>query len=121
MNPNKLISMFLIHYSKQKRIRMILIMTHRYFLQLQIDDLDFSPCDTSLVSIAKDGQALVWSTASKRTPLLTITCQPANGNKFLFRRCRYLIKIVAVNYDVILYLETIRYCYLHSVVQINTY
>ncbi|CAB3248135.1 unnamed protein product [Arctia plantaginis] len=55
----------------------------------EIDDLDFSPCDTSLVSIAKDSQALVWSTASKRAPLLTITCQPPNGNKYLFRRCRF--------------------------------
>lgn len=55
----------------------------------EIDDLDFSPCDTSLVSIAKDGQALVWSTTAKRAPLLTITCQPPNENKYLFRRCRF--------------------------------
>ncbi|KAM3959128.1 guanine nucleotide-exchange factor SEC12 [Aphomia sociella] len=55
----------------------------------ELDDLDFSPCDTQLVSIAKDGLAHVWSTASKKEPLLKLTCQPPNGNKYLFRRCRF--------------------------------
>ncbi|XP_059061821.1 prolactin regulatory element-binding protein [Achroia grisella] len=55
----------------------------------ELDDLDFSPCDTQLVSIAKDGFACVWSTASKKPPLLKLTCQPPNGNKYLFRRCRF--------------------------------
>ncbi|KAJ8729720.1 hypothetical protein PYW08_001301 [Mythimna loreyi] len=55
----------------------------------EIDDLDFSPCDTSLVSIAKDGLALLWATDRKRAPTLQITCQPPNGNKYLFRRCRF--------------------------------
>ncbi|XP_026757020.1 prolactin regulatory element-binding protein [Galleria mellonella] len=55
----------------------------------ELDDLDFSPCDTQLVSIAKDGFAYVWSTASKKAPLLKLTCQPPNGNKYLFRRCRF--------------------------------
>ncbi|KAH9636167.1 hypothetical protein HF086_007119 [Spodoptera exigua] len=50
---------------------------------------DFSPCDTSLVSIAKDGLALLWATSAKRAPMLQITCQPPNGNKYLFRRCRF--------------------------------
>ncbi|CAH2065864.1 unnamed protein product, partial [Iphiclides podalirius] len=57
----------------------------------ELDDLDFSPCDSQLVSIAKDGLALVWGltgTAS-REPLLKITCQPPNGTKYLFRRCRF--------------------------------
>lgn len=55
----------------------------------EIDDLDFSPCDTSLVSIAKDGLALLWATNARRAPALQITCQPPNGNKYLFRRCRF--------------------------------
>lgn len=55
----------------------------------ELDDLDFSPCDGSLVSIGKDGLANIWSTASKRPPLLKLTCQPPNGNKYLFRRCRF--------------------------------
>ncbi|XP_068621294.1 guanine nucleotide-exchange factor SEC12 [Battus philenor] len=55
----------------------------------ELDDLDFSPCDSQLVSIAKDGLALVWSTTSSREPLLKITCQPPNGTKYLFRRCRF--------------------------------
>ncbi|XP_028039497.1 prolactin regulatory element-binding protein [Bombyx mandarina] len=55
----------------------------------ELDDLDFSPCDTTLVSIGKDGLACLWSTAGLRPPLLTLTCQPPNGNKYLFRRCRF--------------------------------
>ncbi|CAG9784693.1 unnamed protein product [Diatraea saccharalis] len=55
----------------------------------ELDDLDFSPCDKQLVSIGKDGQALVWSMTGAREPLLKITCQPPNGNKYLFRRCRF--------------------------------
>lgn len=55
----------------------------------ELDDLDFSPCDNRLVSIGKDGLACLWSTSSKREPLLTLTCQPPNGCKYLFRRCRF--------------------------------
>ncbi|XP_049871449.1 prolactin regulatory element-binding protein [Pectinophora gossypiella] len=55
----------------------------------ELDDLDFSPCDTALVSIAKDGVANVWATGGPRQPLLALTCTPPNGNKYLFRRCRF--------------------------------
>ncbi|CAK1603566.1 unnamed protein product [Parnassius mnemosyne] len=55
----------------------------------ELDDLDFSPCDSRLVSIAKDGLALVWDTTRSREPLLKITCEPPNGTKYLFRRCRF--------------------------------
>lgn len=55
----------------------------------ELDDLDFSPCDSRLVSIAKDGQALVWDTKTKKPPLLSLTCQPPNGTKYLFRRCKF--------------------------------
>ncbi|XP_063839030.1 prolactin regulatory element-binding protein [Ostrinia nubilalis] len=63
----------------------------------ELDDLDFSPCDTALVSIAKDGLANVWATGAPaagapgapRAPLLQLTCTPPNGTKYLFRRCRF--------------------------------
>ncbi|XP_013147091.1 PREDICTED: SEC12-like protein 1 [Papilio polytes] len=55
----------------------------------ELDDLDFSPCDSQLVSIAKDGLALVWSAGGAREPLRTLTCQPPNGTKYRFRRCRF--------------------------------
>ncbi|XP_053601825.1 prolactin regulatory element-binding protein [Plodia interpunctella] len=55
----------------------------------ELDDLDFSPCDKQLVSIGKDGIANIWSTAHRGEPLRRITCQPPNGNKYLFRRCRF--------------------------------
>ncbi|CAF4872393.1 unnamed protein product [Pieris macdunnoughi] len=55
----------------------------------ELDDLDFSPCGSKLVSIAKDGFAHVWSSEAKAAPLLQLTCQPPNGTKFLFRRCKF--------------------------------
>ncbi|VVD05564.1 prolactin regulatory element-binding protein [Leptidea sinapis] len=55
----------------------------------ELDDLDFSPCDNRLVSIAKDGVARVWSTDEKAPPLLQLTCQPPGGTKYLFRRCKF--------------------------------
>ncbi|XP_023942971.1 prolactin regulatory element-binding protein [Bicyclus anynana] len=55
----------------------------------ELDDLDFSPCDSRLVSIAKDGQALLWGCAARAPPLLSLTCQPPNGTKYLFRRCKF--------------------------------
>ncbi|KAI5636019.1 prolactin regulatory element-binding protein [Phthorimaea operculella] len=55
----------------------------------ELDDLDFTPCDTRLVSIAKDGLANIWNTSKKGPPALKITCTPPNGNKYLFRRCRF--------------------------------
>ncbi|GBP70940.1 Prolactin regulatory element-binding protein [Eumeta japonica] len=55
----------------------------------ELDDLDFSPCDSMLVSIAKDGYGHIWSTANKGEPLLKLTCQPPNGTKYLFKRCRF--------------------------------
>ncbi|XP_037297812.1 prolactin regulatory element-binding protein isoform X2 [Manduca sexta] len=57
----------------------------------ELDDLDFSPCDSKLISIGKDGLACVWSTAPARnhSPLLTLTCQPPSGSKYLFKRCRF--------------------------------
>lgn len=57
-------------------------------VNFQLDDLDFSPCSTRLVSIGKDGLANIWSSASRKPPLLQLTCTPPNGNKYLFRRCR---------------------------------
>ncbi|XP_072936813.1 guanine nucleotide-exchange factor SEC12 [Epargyreus clarus] len=55
----------------------------------ELDDVDFSPCDTNLVSIAKDGFAYVWGTEAKAPPQMKLACQPPNGTKYLFRRCRF--------------------------------
>ncbi|CAH2243949.1 jg24059 [Pararge aegeria aegeria] len=55
----------------------------------ELDDLDFSPCDHVLASIAKDGKALLWGTSEQAPPVLSLTCQPPNGTKYLFRRCKF--------------------------------
>ncbi|KAL4720850.1 hypothetical protein ACJJTC_016719 [Scirpophaga incertulas] len=47
----------------------------------ELDDLDFSPCDKHLVSIAKDGLALVWATDGTKEPQLTLTCQPVKRDE----------------------------------------
>ncbi|XP_061708109.1 prolactin regulatory element-binding protein [Cydia pomonella] len=55
----------------------------------ELDDLDFSPCDSTLASIGKDGLAHLWHTARRAPPRLSVACQPPNGSKYLFRRCRF--------------------------------
>lgn len=53
----------------------------------EIDDLDFSPCENYLISIAKDGLAVLWDyTKGKESKRLTWT-QP-EGSKYLYKRCR---------------------------------
>ncbi|XP_037976870.2 prolactin regulatory element-binding protein [Plutella xylostella] len=60
----------------------------------EIDDLDFSPCDSMLVSIAKDGGASLWAAQGAAGgagvgPLVELVSQPPNGTKYLFKRCRF--------------------------------
>lgn len=54
----------------------------------EIDDLDFSPDSKQLVSIAKDGLAIIWnvSTGEKCSQLMW---SPPNNAKFAFKRCRF--------------------------------
>lgn len=54
----------------------------------EIDDLDFSPDSKNVLSIAKDGLAVVWSaTTGKEVTKLQWT--PPEGVKYMFKRCRY--------------------------------
>ncbi|XP_014472945.1 PREDICTED: prolactin regulatory element-binding protein [Dinoponera quadriceps] len=54
----------------------------------EIDDIDFSPDSSLLVSIAKDGKAFLWSVKDgARDKELTWT--PANGAKYMYKRCRF--------------------------------
>ncbi|XP_039278992.1 prolactin regulatory element-binding protein [Nilaparvata lugens] len=54
----------------------------------EIDDLDFSPDNKSLASISKDGQAFTWCCKTgKKYQILSWTTP--NGNKYLYKRCRY--------------------------------
>lgn len=54
----------------------------------EIDDLDFSADSKRLVSIAKDGLAIVWSveTGKEHTRL---NWTPPNNVRYLFKRCRF--------------------------------
>ncbi|KAL1123670.1 hypothetical protein AAG570_001443 [Ranatra chinensis] len=54
----------------------------------EIDDLDFSPDSKMAISVAKDGQAFIWCT-SKGKKICTLTWTPPNGNKYLYKRCRF--------------------------------
>lgn len=53
----------------------------------EIDDIDFSPYDNWVISIAKDGLAVLWDyTTGKEVRRLTWT--PPEGTKYLYKRCR---------------------------------
>uniref|UniRef100_A0A1B6E7Q3 Uncharacterized protein n=3 Tax=Clastoptera arizonana TaxID=38151 RepID=A0A1B6E7Q3_9HEMI len=54
----------------------------------EIDDLDFSPDDSSLISVSKDGQATIWSTKTGKEEKV-LTWSTPNGNKYLYKRCRF--------------------------------
>lgn len=54
----------------------------------EVDDLDFSPDSKQLVSIAKDGLAIVWNVETgKEASRLNWT--PPDNVKYLFKRCRF--------------------------------
>lgn len=54
----------------------------------EIDDLDFSPDGSLLVSIAKDGKAFLWNVNDgSRNKELTWT--PPDGAKYMYKRCRF--------------------------------
>ncbi|XP_055713448.1 prolactin regulatory element-binding protein [Phlebotomus papatasi] len=54
----------------------------------ELDDLDFSPDGKLVVSIAKDGLGVVWDVATGKEAG-TLTWQPPEGIKYLFKRCRF--------------------------------
>lgn len=56
----------------------------------ELDDIDFSPDSKHLVSIAKDGQGIVWDVKSQRK-LFQLSWNPPDGAKYLFKRCRYAV------------------------------
>uniref|UniRef100_A0A0K8TTU7 Putative prolactin regulatory element-binding protein n=1 Tax=Tabanus bromius TaxID=304241 RepID=A0A0K8TTU7_TABBR len=53
----------------------------------EIDDIDFSPDSKQLVSIAKDGNGVVWDVTG--TSLQKLEWQTPQNAKYLFKRCRY--------------------------------
>ncbi|KAF5285728.1 hypothetical protein FQR65_LT02256 [Abscondita terminalis] len=54
----------------------------------EIDDLDFSPCQSYLISIAKDGLAILWDYNNGKE-ITRLTWQQPNGSKYLYKRCRF--------------------------------
>lgn len=54
----------------------------------EADDLDFSPDNKLLVSIAKDGEAVVTSMDAGKE-LVKLKWTPPEGVKYLFKRCRF--------------------------------
>lgn len=54
----------------------------------EIDDIDFSPDSKKLISIAKDGLAIMWSMETGKE-LLKLNWQQPDGAKYLFKRCRF--------------------------------
>lgn len=54
----------------------------------EIDDLDFSPDSKRLVSISKDGLAIIWNTETGKEAL-KLNWEPPEGTKYLFKRCRF--------------------------------
>lgn len=54
----------------------------------EIDDLDFSRYENYLVSIAKDGIAVLWDYA-KGKEINRLTWKQPEGSKYLYKRCRY--------------------------------
>jgi prolactin regulatory element-binding protein len=54
----------------------------------EIDDIDFSPDNKHLLSVAKDGTAIVWSTNTGKE-VMKLQWTPPEGVKYMFKRCRY--------------------------------
>lgn len=54
----------------------------------EIDDLDFSPDGSLLVSIAKDGKAFLWN-VNDGTRNKELTWTPLDNAKYMYKRCRF--------------------------------
>lgn len=57
----------------------------------EADDLDFSPDSKRIVSIAKDGRAIV-SSAETGAELTKLQWTVPEGSKYLFKRCRFAVQ-----------------------------
>ncbi|KAK9509862.1 hypothetical protein O3M35_004763 [Rhynocoris fuscipes] len=53
----------------------------------ELDDVDFSPNSKELVSVSKDGKALVWNVHNGKQ-IFNLTWNVPEGVKYLFKRCR---------------------------------
>lgn len=56
----------------------------------EIDDLDFSPDNKQLISIAKDGLAIIWDVKTGKEAKQLKWTTPDNV-KYLFKRCRFAV------------------------------
>jgi len=54
----------------------------------EIDDLDFSPESSLLVSIAKDGKAFLWN-VNDGTKDRELVWTPQDSTKYMYKRCRF--------------------------------
>lgn len=54
----------------------------------EVDDLDFSPDSKKLISIAKDGRAIIWNVETGKE-YAKLNWTPPNQIKYLFKRCRF--------------------------------
>lgn len=54
----------------------------------EIDDIDFSPDNKYVLSVSKDGLAVVWAVNSGKE-VMKLQWTPPDGVKYLFKRCRY--------------------------------
>ncbi|KAL2715849.1 prolactin regulatory element-binding protein isoform X1 [Vespula squamosa] len=58
--------------------------------QKEIDDIDFSPDNNSLITIAKDGKAILWNVANGSLKK-ELTWNTPNNTKYMYKRCRFRI------------------------------
>lgn len=56
--------------------------------QKELDDIDFSPDNKQLISVSKDGQAIIFSPSNGKE-IMKLQWTPPEGVKYLFKRCRY--------------------------------
>lgn len=54
----------------------------------EIDDIDFSPDNKHVLSVSKDGLAVVWAVNTGKE-VMKLQWTPPEGVKYMFKRCRY--------------------------------
>lgn len=54
----------------------------------EVDDIDFSPDNQKIVSVSRDGAALIWS-IKDGNKLCQLEWSPPKDAKFIFKRCRF--------------------------------
>ncbi|XP_046398517.1 prolactin regulatory element-binding protein [Ischnura elegans] len=62
----------------------------------EIDDLALSPDDKWLVSVSKDGHAIIWDTKTGKQ-FRKLTWDIPEGTKYLFKRCRFGVRPAGEN------------------------